>query len=419
MKAVRLTTAFAVAFGVVLPLPAARDLIPASWAAEKDASPGDGDLRQRVEDLAKSASERFGEIIGGKDERPKAAPSAEGAGATVGLVERIHGWTAQSSSHYQELMRGLSQPLQFNPVADAAAKLAAHRSRQDGGGASGERGPEAQSFIETVIGWVHHAALQYQIVVRGLLSEPGQTVVATKGSETEAKQAEDARRLSEMLKAAEAKKVEEARVAAAKQAEAQKGAEAKKAEDARVAVAKQAEDARRAEEARRVAEAQKATEAKTAEDARVAAAKQAEDARRVEEARRVAEAQKAAETKAPETSQASTTPSRKRTVAERRAQRKERITRKSAASRKVALAGSRKRAKKVAEHSCRMAGNRVNVPGWYIVRRGDTLWKIAARHYGKGRRYPLIYQANVRRIADPNRIVRCQRIYLPKFRRRG
>ena len=111
MKAVRLTTAFAVAFGVVLPLPDARDLVPASWAAEKDAPPGSNDLRQRVEDLAKSASDRFGEIVGGKGEQPKVTPPAEGAGATVGLAEQIHSWAARSSSDYQELMRGLDESL--------------------------------------------------------------------------------------------------------------------------------------------------------------------------------------------------------------------------------------------------------------------------------------------------------------------
>ena len=90
--------------------------------------------------------------------------------------------------------------------------------------------------------------------------------------------------------------------------------------------------------------------------------------------------------------------------------------------RKVAVASSRKRAKggrkKAVGRVCAMAGRRTDVPGWYIVRRGDTLWKIAARHYGKGRRFPVIYQANKRRIADPDLIFRCQRIYLPKFRRR-
>jgi colicin import membrane protein len=171
---------------------------------------------------------------------------------------------------------------------------------------------------------------------------------------------------------------------------------------------------RRTEETRRAAEAQKVAEA-----------------RKVQEQRRIAAAGKPAETKASETAQVTTTPSRKRTAAQRQAERKERIARKSGGSRKVAGMAIRKRARQTASagtgkggrrkavhDTCRVAGNRTSVPGWYIVRRGDTLWKIAARHYGKGRRFPVIYRANTRRIADPDLIFRCQRIYLPKFRRR-
>jgi nucleoid-associated protein YgaU len=48
------------------------------------------------------------------------------------------------------------------------------------------------------------------------------------------------------------------------------------------------------------------------------------------------------------------------------------------------------------------------------VRSGDTLWAIAARHYGAGQRYTRIYAANRRRISSPHRIFPCQRVYLPK-----
>jgi nucleoid-associated protein YgaU len=67
----------------------------------------------------------------------------------------------------------------------------------------------------------------------------------------------------------------------------------------------------------------------------------------------------------------------------------------------------------------RKAGRRVDLPGVYIVRRGDTLWAIARRHYGSGARYPLIYRANRRTIADPDLIYPCQRIHLPRRGRRG
>jgi nucleoid-associated protein YgaU len=62
---------------------------------------------------------------------------------------------------------------------------------------------------------------------------------------------------------------------------------------------------------------------------------------------------------------------------------------------------------------CRLTSRKVSLPGWYRVRRGDTLWSIAARHYGDGRRYGLIFTTNRRRIEDADLIYPCQRIYLP------
>ena len=55
--------------------------------------------------------------------------------------------------------------------------------------------------------------------------------------------------------------------------------------------------------------------------------------------------------------------------------------------------------------------------GMYVVRRGDTLWGIAKRHYGKGSKYRRIYGANRRRIRRPNRIYPRQRLYIPPLRR--
>src|SRR5690606_15896781 len=39
-----------------------------------------------------------------------------------------------------------------------------------------------------------------------------------------------------------------------------------------------------------------------------------------------------------------------------------------------------------------------------IIRRGDTLWRISRRVYGKGIRYSTIYLANQDQIEDPDRI---------------
>jgi len=55
----------------------------------------------------------------------------------------------------------------------------------------------------------------------------------------------------------------------------------------------------------------------------------------------------------------------------------------------------------------------------YTVKRGDTLWSIAERHYGAGRRYKRIYAANRRRVRSAHWIEPCQRIYLPRPSRRS
>ena len=45
-----------------------------------------------------------------------------------------------------------------------------------------------------------------------------------------------------------------------------------------------------------------------------------------------------------------------------------------------------------------------SVQGAVIIRRGDTLWRISRRVYGRGGRYSTIYVANQDQIADPDRI---------------
>ncbi|MEZ5775076.1 MAG: LysM peptidoglycan-binding domain-containing protein [Hyphomicrobiaceae bacterium] len=50
---------------------------------------------------------------------------------------------------------------------------------------------------------------------------------------------------------------------------------------------------------------------------------------------------------------------------------------------------------------------------YHRVRRGDTLWGIARRYYGRGSRYPRIYGANRRRIRNPDLIYPRQRLLIP------
>ncbi|HML29091.1 MAG TPA: LysM peptidoglycan-binding domain-containing protein, partial [Hyphomicrobium sp.] len=72
--------------------------------------------------------------------------------------------------------------------------------------------------------------------------------------------------------------------------------------------------------------------------------------------------------------------------------------------------------RRAAQGQCRDAGRKVFVPGRYVVARGDTLWRIALRHYRNGYFYIRIYRANRGTIHDPARIYPCQTIYLPRKR---
>ncbi|MFO0474998.1 MAG: LysM peptidoglycan-binding domain-containing protein [Alphaproteobacteria bacterium] len=50
---------------------------------------------------------------------------------------------------------------------------------------------------------------------------------------------------------------------------------------------------------------------------------------------------------------------------------------------------------------------------WVKVRRGDSLWKLAERHYGSGAKWTRILKANRRRIKDPDLILVGWRLRLP------
>ena len=50
---------------------------------------------------------------------------------------------------------------------------------------------------------------------------------------------------------------------------------------------------------------------------------------------------------------------------------------------------------------------------YYVIEKGDTLWKIAAHFLGSGNRYPEIFEANREVILDPDKIFPGQKIRIP------
>lgn len=83
---------------------------------------------------------------------------------------------------------------------------------------------------------------------------------------------------------------------------------------------------------------------------------------------------------------------------------------------RVASYRRKRRSHRRRSHSCRRAGRRARIPGRYVVRRGDNLWRIARRHYGRGIKYRRIYRSNRKRIRNPNLIYPCQTFRMPRRR---
>ena len=54
-----------------------------------------------------------------------------------------------------------------------------------------------------------------------------------------------------------------------------------------------------------------------------------------------------------------------------------------------------------------------SVDGSVIIRRGDSLWRISKRVYGRGMRYSHIYLANQQQIRDPDLIMPGQVFRVP------
>lgn len=51
---------------------------------------------------------------------------------------------------------------------------------------------------------------------------------------------------------------------------------------------------------------------------------------------------------------------------------------------------------------------------FYVIQKGDTLWKIAEKAYGNGAKYTAIFEANREVIKDADKIFPGQKIRIPK-----
>jgi len=55
-----------------------------------------------------------------------------------------------------------------------------------------------------------------------------------------------------------------------------------------------------------------------------------------------------------------------------------------------------------------------NIPDYYEVKKGDSLWKIAEKFYNAGEKWIRIFEANIDKIKNPNLIYPYQRLTIPK-----
>ena len=55
-----------------------------------------------------------------------------------------------------------------------------------------------------------------------------------------------------------------------------------------------------------------------------------------------------------------------------------------------------------------------NIPDYYEVMKGDSLWKIAERFYNAGGKWIRIFEANMNKIKNPSLIYPYQRLTIPK-----
>ncbi len=387
---------------------------------------------KRAEDARRLVEASRAELEARRAAVPKAAESAAGSGQRTGPP-------APPAEGARKPLDGARQPAGTTAADDA----------QRGSKEAARAAPDAREATAVVPREEDRRRAEMQ-ALEAAQSAAAASRAAQEKRLAEAKRAEEAQRAADLRRAEEQRRLAEARRLEGEQ---------QRAEDARrAAAAKAAAEARSKEDRER---AQAAAQARRDAATKIAADAAADAARREEAARMGAAASKAADkalqaeqpaaaAKPPVTRRDPVPPGRaepratdpSRAEAGGPARQSQRSARDDAvrvrpgpAQRPAAgeQPGPRERTSSARSRSgaradagrdrpgrtrlcLKLAGKQATLPGRYVVKRGDTLWHIAARHYDSGIKYKLIYAANRERIEDPDLIFPCQRFAMPARR---
>ncbi len=375
---------------------------------------GQDALADRAAGLAEAATKEFSVIL----ERQRLAQADPKKGVPTATKRDDSStsplsWLWHSSQQFRALMGMLAgssvrtQP--WDPVAEAEKK--AGLSQSSAKKSEGER-PAQSPPAKQIPPKVEAAATEV-----GGAKKPGE-----ERKLAEARRAEADKRVADAAKPEGAPKAEQGKRPAAPanrpdepaKADAGQKADGPKAVSEAEKAAAEAKKVEAEKQAKAVAEAKKAEAEKQAKAEAEAKKAEAEKQAKAEAEAKKAEAEKQARAEA----------EAKKAEADKQAK----AAKEAAEAKKLADANAAKLAKperspvspadqpKEVNALCPQAGTAASLPGWYVVQSGDTLSEISQRHYGRALRYEAIHAANRSRIANPNRIYACQRIYLPQLR---